>query len=1054
MINLTPIPKKIQERMRQKINAVGRDTTYFPDTDSNQLTQDKMSTRSTFLKMVSGQEKPVILMGGELISGTIDFKGNPIYSLGGNRIAGGYDDIYTNRNTSEAKNNRPIPGVKSVSATFQGGLKAHREATINWVCWSFEDLDRLMPHFLAHGKTIMIQWGWVYDTSALTRIDSFVTSTNNIREDAFNSNHLEDVINNNGDYDMMTGVIKNFTFTARQDGGFDCETIITSVGINLLNSTEGTISSIDPFITYDLTKTVTYNKESEKTEYKIKQAKEQAYEDGEDSKLIRLNSTVSLKIFLKNIDNYIYKQLKENDYNSYEETKGYSQYTYDFKIGYKPNKYIHSFTVMSNDYMQAAKVTNQENVWVRWGWFEDNILSKFLSVTSTDGKVVSEFRSIERDLEPGSLIPRFVKNKNGKRVPSYSSTRIKSHPQMQTISLNDYILPGKFSPQEEIQSEVIAGEPYDFPGDRDELHALARVINEKFDHFDALEYKFTKQQNIRLQQEMGEDYKKKPEESQDAWKSRRKKYYESNITGGDYGYMRNMLINTKLIKKAFGIDSGGIESINIYESIESMFSLLNNKITYWDFKLVSDEVDTYRLKIIDNANTWIDFGKDSGLETFKSKFLRNNLVGKPGIFEFPVWKHNSIVKGQELQASIPTSMQLAAMYGSNTDTLKSFSKSSFQEVSGMAAGGLYNDKNDERNKGLDIAFLNPNTENLGTESGMANEKLSNKGDNIKEFILDESAQIDVKAGDKLTDVHEKIKAGTGGGNEILFDDSVPPPFFDALNRKQKLDLFKQIDKENPFGVRDIVQMNKEYAQLFSSKYDENGDMRKQYIGTISSLITFWSEDNTNDNRPIEMLFDLSLDIDGIGGIVPGNSFHSAYLPKTYKERCVFQATNVEHTIDNNTWTTSITGIMRSTIGYVFNDTSISERTRTQLKNVKANIAKKITEDTKPNPVLMVNLSPVGTGKFIDGQEIMDDSMVGKVVEVKTDREKYFENTMPAATLDVDALGLDILGDYSDIDLTQDTPEARAAFLARYNELNNTNYNDITEIPAVVSTVGP
>ena len=227
MINLTPIPKKIQERMRQKINAVGRDTTYFPDTDSNQLTQDKMSTRSTFLKMVSGQEKPVILMGGELISGTIDFKGNPIYSLGGNRIAGGYDDIYTNRNTSEAKNNRPIPGVKSVSATFQGGLKAHREATINWVCWSFEDLDRLMPHFLAHGKTIMIQWGWVYDTSALTRIDSFVTSTNNIREDAFNSNHLEDVINNNGDYDMMTGVIKNFTFTARQDGGFDCEIEVT-----------------------------------------------------------------------------------------------------------------------------------------------------------------------------------------------------------------------------------------------------------------------------------------------------------------------------------------------------------------------------------------------------------------------------------------------------------------------------------------------------------------------------------------------------------------------------------------------------------------------------------------------------------------------------------------------------------------------------------------------------------------------------------------------------------------------------------------------------------
>ena len=42
MINLTPIAKKIQERMRQKMNALGRDTPYYPDSETSELTQEKM----------------------------------------------------------------------------------------------------------------------------------------------------------------------------------------------------------------------------------------------------------------------------------------------------------------------------------------------------------------------------------------------------------------------------------------------------------------------------------------------------------------------------------------------------------------------------------------------------------------------------------------------------------------------------------------------------------------------------------------------------------------------------------------------------------------------------------------------------------------------------------------------------------------------------------------------------------------------------------------------------------------------------------------------------
>ena len=44
---------------------------------------------------------------------------------------------------------------------------------------------------------------------------------------------------------------------------------------------------------------------------------------------------------------------------------------------------------------------------------------------------------------------------------------------------------------------------------------------------------------------------------------------------GKFGYLRNMLINTKLLKQAFGVSGDfTVESINVIEAIESLFSLL------------------------------------------------------------------------------------------------------------------------------------------------------------------------------------------------------------------------------------------------------------------------------------------------------------------------------------------------------------------------------------------------------------------------------------------------------------------------------------------------
>ena len=77
---------------------------------------------------------------------------------------------YTNPNTFK----RPIPGIKSIDVQFKGGVRALRTANISWTCWSFEDLDRLMTHFLSHGKTVALEWGWVYNKKQFQNLPSLI----------------------------------------------------------------------------------------------------------------------------------------------------------------------------------------------------------------------------------------------------------------------------------------------------------------------------------------------------------------------------------------------------------------------------------------------------------------------------------------------------------------------------------------------------------------------------------------------------------------------------------------------------------------------------------------------------------------------------------------------------------------------------------------------------------------------------------------------------------------------------------------------------------------
>lgn len=101
MINLTPIDKRVQRRLFEKMRALGKEVVY-PEDSKGVLTQSDMMTRTTFIKMVSGQKSPVILMGGELMNDTtMNFDGDIVNTF---RNANGYQDIYGPRFFDDVNN--------------------------------------------------------------------------------------------------------------------------------------------------------------------------------------------------------------------------------------------------------------------------------------------------------------------------------------------------------------------------------------------------------------------------------------------------------------------------------------------------------------------------------------------------------------------------------------------------------------------------------------------------------------------------------------------------------------------------------------------------------------------------------------------------------------------------------------------------------------------------------------------------------------------------------------------------------------------------------------
>lgn len=198
----------------------------------------ELNTRSAWVRMTSGVNTidskgdltntlatQYVLQGGTLLNNTSLRKG-----LGGNGTST-YDRFSpggTAENNKYRLGIRPMPGITNVSINSKGAYGSLQEATVSFIAWDIRQLEDLELLYMRPGYTVLLEFGWNYIKPTIPQYDILNKKEISLN-DAF-AQIYKIIEDSNGNYDALLGYVKNYNWSARDDGGYDCTTTIISLG--------------------------------------------------------------------------------------------------------------------------------------------------------------------------------------------------------------------------------------------------------------------------------------------------------------------------------------------------------------------------------------------------------------------------------------------------------------------------------------------------------------------------------------------------------------------------------------------------------------------------------------------------------------------------------------------------------------------------------------------------------------------------------------------------------------------------------------------------------
>jgi GH24 family phage-related lysozyme (muramidase) len=201
----------------------------------------QLNSRNSWVRMTSG----VNVNGTNALAKNYILQGGVLLNNKSRSSVGGADKAYSNFAPSLSSYNtnakagtagiKPMPGITAIDIKSKSAYGSLREVTIQFECHNLQQLEDLELLYMRPGYTALIEWGW---TPYLDNSGELISSIN-FYNDVINGTKERDQIlldlfqlskDHSGNYDALYGYIKNYSWTARMDGGYTCVTTLISIG--------------------------------------------------------------------------------------------------------------------------------------------------------------------------------------------------------------------------------------------------------------------------------------------------------------------------------------------------------------------------------------------------------------------------------------------------------------------------------------------------------------------------------------------------------------------------------------------------------------------------------------------------------------------------------------------------------------------------------------------------------------------------------------------------------------------------------------------------------
>lgn len=361
-----------------------------------------------------------------------------------------------------------------------------------------------------------------------------------------------------------------------------------------------------------------------------------------------------------------------------------------------------------------------------------------------------------------------------------------------------------------------------------------------------------------------------------------------------WGYLKNLFVNFDMFKSKIEQNNKTIREI-LLDILNEMSSAVNS---FWNFQMVENEDANGDIIITIIDENWIgEIPEPDAVVRFQHNGIGSPFLNSTLNISIPQDKANQIIlkrSGHESQKDM-ANISIGGLFSAEADLF--LPKSDTEDVVDDTDNATTVDETKQT-----VAETNRKRE-IQTELGAL--RRNNVGQVLSLGIIDGSVEENNKKIEKLTAEFDKINNRVSDARKAAKEAKQAAK--DAAKGRltaflEKIDVVPNPTVTTEFTIDESTIKSLINTKLFIFCYDDTDflDAMKNYH--------FQNKGGVALSHPLPIKYEFT--ILGNSGIRRGDTFNITGIPQKYADNGIFQVTEVEHTLSNMTWETTVTGQYR------------------------------------------------------------------------------------------------------------------------------------------------